>query len=52
MSAGRAGAERAGAVIDALTMPEVYLELVGAHGWTPDEYEAWLGAALRAGLAV
>jgi hypothetical protein len=21
----------------------VYLELVDVQGWTPDEYEAWLG---------
>ncbi len=33
-------------VIDALTMPEVYGELVGVHGWSPDAYEAWLANAL------
>ncbi|GHF50969.1 AcrR family transcriptional regulator [Deinococcus metalli] len=26
----------------ALTRAEVYLELVGEFGWTPDDYEAWL----------
>ena len=34
------------AVLDALSLPEVYEELVGVHGWTPDAYEAWLAAAL------
>lgn len=38
--------ERATAILDALTLPEVYLELVDVHGWTPDEYEAWLGRSL------
>lgn len=38
---------RAGAVIDALTLPEVYAELVQVQGWSPDEYEAWLADALR-----
>ena len=36
------GPERAGAIIRALTSAEVYAELVGGEGWTPDEYEAWL----------
>lgn len=40
----------AAAILDALTMAEVYSELVGAHGWTPDEYEAWLAGALKAEL--
>jgi AcrR family transcriptional regulator len=35
------------AILDALTLPEVYAELVGVQGWTPDEYEAWLAMALR-----
>lgn len=35
------------AIIDALTLPEVYAELVGVHGWTADAYEAWLATALR-----
>lgn len=38
--------ERAAAVLDALTLPEVHAELVGVHQWTPDAYEAWLAAAL------
>jgi AcrR family transcriptional regulator len=39
--------KRAVAILDALTLPEVYLELVDVQGWTPDEYEAWLGRSLR-----
>jgi TetR/AcrR family transcriptional regulator, regulator of autoinduction and epiphytic fitness len=35
------------AILDALTLPEVYAELVGVQGWTPDEYEAWLARSLR-----
>ena len=38
---------RAAAILDALTIPEVYAELVDVQGWTPDEFEAWLGATLR-----
>lgn len=41
---------RAAAIIDALTLPEVYTELVEIHGWTADDYEAWLAAALRGEL--
>lgn len=39
--------KRATAILDALTLPEVYLELVDVQGWTPDEFEAWLGRSLR-----
>ncbi len=35
------------ALLDALTRPEVYAQLVGVHGWSPDAYEAWLAGALR-----
>ena len=35
------------AIIDALTLPEVYIELIDVHGWTPAEYEAWLARSLR-----
>ncbi len=38
---------RATAILDALTVPEVYKELVEISGWTPDEYETWLARALR-----
>ena len=38
---------RTAAIIDALTQPEVYGTLVVDHGWTPDVFETWLGAALR-----
>lgn len=41
---------RAAAIIDALTLPEVYSELALIHGWTADDYEAWLAAALRGEL--
>ena len=39
--------QRAGAIIRALTSAEVYTELVGGEGWTPDEYELWLSGLLR-----
>jgi AcrR family transcriptional regulator len=37
---------RAAAIVDALTLPEVYAELIDVGGWTPDAYEAWLAGAL------
>lgn len=37
----------AAAVIDALTLPEIYAELVVVNAWSEDAYEAWLTAALR-----
>jgi len=37
---------RAGAIVRALTGGEVYAELVGGEGWTPDQYEQWLGDLL------
>ena len=36
----------AAAIIDALTLPEVYAELVGARGWVPEAYETWLASIL------
>jgi AcrR family transcriptional regulator len=30
------------AVLDALTLPEVYAELTGSQGWSADQFEAWL----------
>jgi AcrR family transcriptional regulator len=36
----------AAAIIDALTLAEVYAEFVEVHGWTPDAYESWLIRAL------
>jgi len=38
--------DRATALIRALTGGEIYAELVGAEGWTPAAYEAWLAALL------
>jgi AcrR family transcriptional regulator len=37
--------DRAGAIIRALCSADIYSELV-AEGWTPSEYEEWLGALL------
>ena len=41
--------EKAHDLVLALTLLEVYLELQ-ARGWSPDAYEAWLAATLRAQL--
>ncbi|WP_295816428.1 TetR/AcrR family transcriptional regulator [uncultured Deinococcus sp.] len=41
-------APRFSAAYLALTRAEVYLELVGEFGWTPDAYEAWLLSHLNA----
>lgn len=38
--------ERAGDLFDALTIPELYRELVDRSGWQPDEYEQWLARVL------
>jgi AcrR family transcriptional regulator len=38
---------RATAILDALTLPGIYTELIDVQGWTPDAYEAWLAATLR-----
>jgi AcrR family transcriptional regulator len=40
-------AAQAAAILLALTHAEVYAELVGAHSWSPDEYERWLAGALK-----
>ncbi len=42
-------AKKAHDLVLALTLLEIYLELL-AHGWTPQEYEAWLASALRVQL--
>jgi AcrR family transcriptional regulator len=44
----RAGLDPAAAfaIFAALTRADLYRELVGRHGWTPDRYEAWLAATL------
>jgi AcrR family transcriptional regulator len=41
------GAGQVTAVIDALTLAEVYAELVVVQGWSADAYETWLADALR-----
>ena len=38
--------QRAAAELDALSLPEVWLELVETQGWTADEYETWLRQVL------
>jgi AcrR family transcriptional regulator len=38
---------RAAAILRALCRAEVYQELVEESGWSPDEYELWLGGALK-----
>lgn len=40
------------AILDALTVPEVYRELVENSSWTPDDYETWLARTLRQQLLV
>jgi len=39
--------ERATAIYLGLTKSEVYQELVGVFGWSPDEYERWLASLLK-----
>ena len=39
-------AKRAGAIIRALTSPDIYAELVEGEGWTPGDYEVWLADLL------
>ncbi len=39
--------ERAASLFRALTLAEVYKELVHIGGWTPDEYENWLACTLK-----
>lgn len=41
---------RAGDLFDALTIPELYRDLVDRSGWTPDEYERWLAKTLASQL--
>ncbi len=40
------GAAWAAAMIRALSTSEVYSELVRGEGWSPDQYEEWLGSML------
>ena len=37
---------QATALLDALTLPSVYAQLVVVHRWTPDRFESWLAATL------
>ena len=42
-----ADGRRAAAAMDAVSLAQVFEGLVGVHGWSVDEYEAWLVVALR-----
>lgn len=39
------------ALVDALSLYEVYVQLVIVHGWSPDAYEAWLASELISTIA-
>jgi hypothetical protein len=39
--------DRAAGIFRALTLHELYQELVDEAGWLPDEYEAWLADLLK-----
>lgn len=47
----RLDSDRAAAILDALTMHDLYTQLVGVHGWSPDDYEEWLRSQLMSALA-
>jgi hypothetical protein len=38
------------AIISALTLPEVYRDLVRDRGWTPERFQDWLEGALAVQL--
>jgi len=42
--------ERAADILWSLNHPDVWLLLVGKRGWSPDEFERWLGETLTAQL--
>jgi AcrR family transcriptional regulator len=42
---------RATSLLDALTLHDLYAQLVDTHGWTASDYEAWLAEQLVATLA-
>lgn len=42
--------DHAAAILDALTMHDLYAQLVGVHGWSPDDYEGWLRVQLMSVL--
>jgi hypothetical protein len=42
--------EDAHAIIAALTLPEVYRDLVRERGWTPERFQEWLERTLAAQL--
>lgn len=44
------GVNRAAAILRALSRAEVFRELVDESGWSPEEYESWLGETLMGQL--
>ena len=40
----------AAAILDALTLPEVYAELIDIGGWSADDFEVWLAGCLKTQL--
>ena len=42
--------DRAAALLDALSMHDLYAQLVGVHGWSADAYEHWLSGQLLSAL--
>ena len=43
---GPADMRRAAAIVDALTLPEIFAEFSAVHGWSADAYESWLAMTL------
>jgi AcrR family transcriptional regulator len=42
--------DRAGDILIALTLPDLYDAMVNGSGWTPEAYESWLSATLSTQL--
>jgi hypothetical protein len=42
--------DRAADSVWAISNPDVYLDLIRRRGWTPDDYETWIGDILEASL--
>ncbi|NJN54834.1 MAG: hypothetical protein HC804_08830 [Anaerolineae bacterium] len=39
--------EHAAAIMQALCLPELYIELVRHSGWLPEQYQTWLAETLK-----
>jgi len=48
---GPADTRRSAAILDALTLPEIFAELSAVHGWSADAYESWLATTLTSSLS-